>query len=243
VTPERRRAASAALTGRVAVVTGAGRGIGRATATALVQAGAAVVLLARTRPEVEAVAAASTAAGHRALALRCDVRDARSVRNAVAAAVRRLGGIDILINNAGAFRIAALADTDEALWNSIVDTNLKGTYLMTRAALPHLLRRRGHIVNVVSLAARVVFPGNAAYAAAKAGQLAFTNVIREEFRAQGLRVTAIVPGAVDTPLWDAVPGKWERARMLRPEAVAQAVVTACTLPRGAVAEEIVLTPG
>jgi NAD(P)-dependent dehydrogenase (short-subunit alcohol dehydrogenase family) len=242
----RRRAHAAgtggALAGRVALVTGAGRGIGRAVAAALGGAGAAVVLTARTRREIDAGARALTGDGRSALAVRCDVRNARSVRAAVDAAVRRFGRLDILVNNAGTFQIATLADTDEPLWDSILDTNLKGAYLMTRAALPHLVQSRGHIIDMVSMSARVVFPGNAAYAAAKCGLLGFTNVLRDELRPLGVRVTAVLPGAVDTSLWDPVPGRWNRRRMLRPETVARTVLEACTLPPGAVAEEIVLAP-
>jgi NAD(P)-dependent dehydrogenase (short-subunit alcohol dehydrogenase family) len=231
------------LAGRVAFVTGAGRGIGRAVATTLAEAGASVVLAARTRSEVTAAARDLSAGGAPALALPCDVRDARSVRAAVGTAVRRFGRLDILVNNAGTFQIATLADTDEELWDSILDTNLKGAYLVTRAALPHLVQARGHIIDMVSLAARVVFPGNAAYAAAKWGLLGFTNVLREELRPHGVRVTALLPAAVDTSIWDSVPGRWNRSRMLRPEAVAQAVLEVLALPDRTSVDEIVLTRG
>jgi NAD(P)-dependent dehydrogenase (short-subunit alcohol dehydrogenase family) len=237
-----RRAPQAPLAGRVAIVTGAGRGIGRACALALAAAGARVVLAARSEREIAAVQRRISAAGGAALAVGCDVRDAASVRALVATTVRRFGAIDILLNNAGAFQIASLAATDEELWDTILDTNLKGTYLVTRAALPHLLRRRGHVLNVVSTAGRVVFPGNAAYGASKWGLLGFTNVLREELRGRGVRVTALLPGAVDTPIWDRIAGRWNRARMLRPEVVARLVVEACSLPEDACLEELVVTP-
>jgi NAD(P)-dependent dehydrogenase (short-subunit alcohol dehydrogenase family) len=232
----------APLAGRVALVTGAGRGIGRAIAIALSGAGASLALAARTRDEIESVARTLEASGGAALAVACDVRDAGSVQATIESVVRRFGRIDILVNNAGAFQLATLAETDEALWDAILDTNLKGTYLVTRAALPHLVRSRGHVIDILSLSARKVFPGNAAYAAAKAGALAFTNVLREELRPAGVRVTAVLPAAVDTPLWDTVPGDWNRAGMMRPETVAAAVLGACALPGDATAEEIVLAP-
>lgn len=231
-----------ALNGRVALVTGAGRGIGRATALELAAAGASVVLTARTRREIETVAGVITRRGGNALALPCDVRDALQVRDTVAAAVQRFRRLDILLNNAGAFQIAVLEATDEKLWDTILDTNLKGAYLMTRAALPHLIRHRGHLLNVVSTAGRVSWPGNSAYSASKWGLLGFTNVLREELGPKGVRVTALIPGAVDTPIWDPIPGTWNRAAMLRPETVARAIVDVCSLPPEACTEEVVIVP-
>jgi NAD(P)-dependent dehydrogenase (short-subunit alcohol dehydrogenase family) len=237
-----RRPPSPPLHGRVALVTGAGRGIGRATAAALAEAGAAVVLAARTQREIEAVARRITARGGRTLAVACDVRRAAQVEALVAQAVGRFRRLDVLVNNAGLFRIAPLADTDEALWDAILDTNLKGAYLVTRAALPHLVARRGHVVNMISIAGRVALPGNVAYGASKAGLLGFTNVLREELRPLGVRVTALLPGATDTAAWDGVRGTWDRTRMLRPEVVARLVVEIVTRPGGAGTDEVVLSP-
>jgi NAD(P)-dependent dehydrogenase (short-subunit alcohol dehydrogenase family) len=237
-----RSAAKPDLHGRVALVTGAGRGIGRATALELAAAGASVVLTARTRREIDAAAGAITQRGGVALAIACDVRDAAQVHDTVSAAVRHFRRLDILVNNAGAFQIALIEATDEKLWDTILDTNLKGAYLMTRAAVPHLVRHRGHLLNVVSMAGRKSWPGNSAYSASKWGLLGFTNVLRTELGPRGVRVTALLPGAVDTPIWDPIPGTWNRARMLRPETVAQAIVDVCKLPPEACGEEVVIVP-
>lgn len=230
------------LAGRVALVTGASRGLGRALATAFANAGAAVVLAARDGASVVSAARALSGSGQRALGVACDVRDVAQVRSMVDTAVRECGGIDILVNNAGTFQVAAIADTDETTWDAILGTNLKGAYLVTRAALPHVVARRGHVLNMVSVAGRAAYRLNGAYCASKWGLLGFTNVLREELRSTGVRVTAVLPGATDTSIWDGVPGNWDRSRMMRPETVARCVVEACCLPPEASLDELVLAP-
>ena len=241
--PGRRQPALAGrLQGRVALITGGGRGIGRAVAESLARRGARIVLAARTRAEIERVARKLEAAGSATLAVPCDVRDAAQVQDLVRAAERRFHRIDILVNNAGAFQIRPFADTDEELWDTILDTNLKATYLVTRAALPLLLRRRGHIVNVSSVAGRIAFAGSSAYCASKWGVLGLSAVLREELRTSGVRVTAVLPGAVDTPIWSTVPGDWDRTGMLRPAQVAEAIAELCCQPASACADELMITP-
>jgi NAD(P)-dependent dehydrogenase (short-subunit alcohol dehydrogenase family) len=236
-------AAGRPLQGRVGLVTGAGRGLGRAIAAALAASGARVVLAARTRGEIESAADELTrSSGSEALAVPCDVRDAAQVRALVERAVAGFGGIDILVNNAGVFRLAPVAETDEAAWDAMLDTNLKGAFLVARAAVPHLVARRGHVINMVSLAGRNAYRDNGAYCASKWGLLGFTNVLREELRQEGVRVTALLPGAVDTPIWDAVAGTWDRSRMLRPETVARLVVEICTQPPEVSTDEVVIGP-
>jgi NAD(P)-dependent dehydrogenase (short-subunit alcohol dehydrogenase family) len=230
------------LTGQVVLVTGAGRGLGRALAGAFAESGAAVVLAARNAGAVAAAAADIGRAGRRAVGVPCDVRDAAQVRSLVDAAVRECGGIDILVNNAGTFQISAIADTEEAAWDAMLDTNLKGAYLVTRAALPHVVARRGHVINMVSVAGRAAYRFNGAYCASKWGLLGFTNVLREEMRTSGVRVTAVLPGATDTSIWDGVPGNWDRSKMMRPETVARCVVDFCSLPPEASPDELVLSP-
>ncbi len=246
MTARRTRAAGAPrrdpLRGKVVLITGAGRGIGRALANEFAAAGATLVLAARTGREIGTVARAIVRRAGHAIAVPCDVRDAAAVSELVRRALAEFGRIDILVNNAGAFQIASLADTDEALWDAIVDTNLKGTYLVTRAALGAVVRARGQVVNMVSVAGRMAFPGDAAYCASKWGVLGFTNVLREELRPLGVRVTAVLPGAVDTPLWDHVPGDWNRTQMLSPAAVARFVVAACSLPPECAVDECTINP-
>jgi 3-oxoacyl-[acyl-carrier protein] reductase len=232
----------APLRGKVVLITGAGRGIGRALANDFAAAGATLVLAARTGRGIGTAARTIVRRGGRALPVLCDVRDPAAVSELVRRALAEFKRIDILVNNAGAFQIAPLADTTEALWDAIVDTNLKGTYLVTRAALGAVVRARGQVVNMVSVAGRMAFPGDSAYCASKWGVLGFTNVLREELRPLGVRVTAVLPGAVDTPVWDHVPGDWNRTQMLAPAAVARFVVAACTLPPECAVDECTINP-
>jgi NAD(P)-dependent dehydrogenase (short-subunit alcohol dehydrogenase family) len=210
------------LEGRRAFLTGGSSGIGAATAAALRAAGARVA--APRRDE-------------------CDVRDERSVGDAVAAATRDLGGIDIVVPAAGLGRFAPTAEMSVADLDDVLDVNLRGTILVLREALPHLIRAQGHAFVIASIAALRPFPMSAAYCASKAGVRAAAQVIAEEYRHTGLRVTTLVLGAVDTPLWDRAGGtELPRERMLRPEDVARAVVRAAAEPAHLSVDEIVLMP-
>ena len=230
------------LAGRVALITGAGSGIGKAIAEALAQAGAGLTLSGRTPKKLEALEHQLSDQGTEVLSVPCDVRNALHVDNLVRTTVQHFGRLDILINNAGILAIAPIEQTDEALWDAILETNLKGTYMVTRSALRHLRESKGDIINISSTAGRQAFAGSSAYCASKWGLMGLTNVLREELRDTGMRVMTVVPGAVDTEIWDDIPGDWQRAEMLRPEAVAQAVVELLQQPRPASVDEIVLTP-
>jgi NADP-dependent 3-hydroxy acid dehydrogenase YdfG len=231
-----------ALAGQVAIVTGAGRGIGRAVARALAAEGAAVVLAARTRSELAAAAGEIRTAGGAAFAVPTDITQDRDVMVLVDEAVGRFERLDILVNAAGTASFGPVADAKADDWDAMLAVNLRATMVCCRAALPVMLRQgRGTIVNVASIAATRAIAGAAAYAATKAGVVAFSRVLAEEVR-PAIRVGVVLPGAVDTPLWDAVPGAPDRARMLRPDDVARAVMLMVTLPPGAALEELRLLP-
>jgi NADP-dependent 3-hydroxy acid dehydrogenase YdfG len=231
------------LADRVAIVTGAGRGIGRAVAEALARQGAAVVLAARTRAEIAAVAETIRNAGGRALAVPTDVTQDARVEALVDETVGELGRVDILVTAAGVAAFGPVASAKSADWDPMLAVNLRAVMLCCRAVLPPMLRQRsGTIVNVSSIAATRPIAGAAAYAATKAGVVAWSRVLAEELRAEGVRVGVISPGAVDTPLWDAVPGGPDRARMLTAETVARAVMLMVTLPPGATLEDLTLMP-
>ena len=232
-----------ALADRVAIVTGAGRGIGRAVAQALAREGAAVALAARTRGEVAAVAEAIRNAGGRALAVPTDVSQDAQVEALVDETVGQLGPVDILVNAAGVAAFGPVAGAKPEDWDAMLAVNLRAVMVCCRAVLPPMLRRRsGTIVNVASVAAGRAIAGAAAYAATKAGVVAWSHVLAEELRADGVRVGVISPGAVDTPLWDAVAGGPDRARMLTPDTVARVVLLMVTLPPGATLEDLTLLP-
>ena len=223
--------ASPALAGRVAVVTGASRGIGLATATALAAEGARVALLARG---AAALGEAARAMDGLALAVPCDVRDQGDIDIAVLRIVTELGTPDLLVNNAGLFEIAPIADTTVDAFARTVETNLVAPFTFLRALLPAMRARgRGHVVTIGSIADRATFPGNGAYAASKYGARALHEVLRAELRGSGVRATLVSPGPVDTPLWDPIDpdsreGFTRRAAMLAPAAVADAVLWAVT---------------
>lgn len=231
------------LRDQVALVTGAGRGIGRAVALAFAREGARVTLAARTRTQLDAVAAEVRESGGRALAVPADVTQESSVAELVARTLAEFGRIDILVTAAGAAAFGPVADSKLEEWELMMAVNLRGVYLTCRAALAPMIRqRRGTIINVVSVAAKQPIPGCAAYAASKHGVLGFARVLAEELRPHGVRVGALCPGAVNTPLWDSIPNPPDRTRMLTPEDVAEAAVLMASLPPRASLEDLTLLP-
>ena len=231
------------LTGQAAIVTGAGRGIGRAVAHALAGEGAAVVLAARTRAELAAVAAEIRNAGGRALAIPTDLTQDAAIDTLVDQAMAEFGRIDMLVTAAGTASFGPVAAAKAGDWDAMLAVNLRAVMLCCRAVLPVMLRqRRGTIVNIASIAATRAIAGAAAYSATKAGVVGFSRVLADEVRRDGVRVGVLLPGAVDTPLWDTIPSAPDRGRMLRPEDVARAVVLMATLPPGAALEELTLLP-
>jgi 2-deoxy-D-gluconate 3-dehydrogenase len=230
------------LVGQVAIVTGAGRGIGRAVACTLAAHGANVVLAARTRADLAAVAEEINTAGGQAFALPTDVREERDAAALVEETLGRFDRVDILVNAAGTASFGPVVDAKTDEWDAMLAVNLRGAMLTTRAAArPMIRRQRGTIIAVASIAARRAIAGCAAYAASKAGLVAFCRSLAEEVR-PAVRVGVLFPGAVDTPLWDAIGGGPDRAKMLRPEDVASAVLLMASLPPSASLDELTLMP-
>jgi NAD(P)-dependent dehydrogenase (short-subunit alcohol dehydrogenase family) len=231
------------LKGAVAIVTGASGGIGSATVERLAAAGARLALAARDVARLDRVAREAAAAGAETIAIAADVTRADQVSGLVRATLARFRRIDALVNASGVFATSPIADLDEAEFDRQIAANLKSVFLTCKAVIPHLSARgSGHIVNVLSIAARQVFPENAAYCASKWGALGFTRVLAEEMRPRGVRVTAVLPGATDTPIWDGIAWAPPRAGMMRPEDVARAIEGALAAPPTANVEEIVLLP-
>ena len=232
-----------ALGGQVAIVTGAGRGIGHAIAMALAHEGATVVLVARTRQELAATAAAVRESGGSALAIPADVANDAAVEGMVEQAYAELGRIDTLVTAAGTASFGPVIGTKPADWDTMLLVNLRAVMVCCRAVLPPMLRQRsGLILNVSSIATKRTLPGSAAYTATKAGLESFSRVLAEELRPHGVRVGVLVPGAVDTPIWDALGASPPREKMLKPEDVARAAVLMATLPPHASLEELTLLP-
>ncbi len=229
------------LQGQTALITGASRGIGRAIAGAFARQGARLVLASRSAQVKQA--ARELALETEVHAVRADVSRPADVRRLFSAVRRRFGGLDILVNNAGIAESRPVAETSDALWEETLGTNLAATFLCSRAALELMLpQKRGHIVNVLSVAAFTPFPENSAYCAAKAGALALTRVLREEVRSSGIRVTALLPGATDTAIWQRLWPEAPRDKMMSAADVAEAALAAVLAPESSVMEEIVLRP-
>ena len=226
------------LDGRLALVTGASRGIGAATARALADAGARLVLAARPSADLDAIAA-DIPGSH---PIPADLRDAATVERLVATA-EEIGPLDLLVHAAGCGVFAPVEQSRVADWDEMMAVNLRAAYLLCRAAVPGMRARgRGHVFAIVSIAGVRAFPGASAYCASKFGLLGFARVLAEEVRRDGVKVTAIVPGSVDTPFWDRAGGDLPREKMLRPEAVADAIVFAASAPPTVHHDEITVMP-
>jgi 3-oxoacyl-[acyl-carrier protein] reductase len=212
------------LTGASALVTGAGRGIGRAIAVALGGGGAAVTLVSRTRADLEETAREVRAAGGRVAIQAGDLRRRADCDAAVATAVSAHGGLQILVNNAGIGSHAPVAETGDDLWNDVFETNLGAAFRLTRTALPHLTKSGGHVFMISSLAGQNAIAGMAAYCASKAALDHFAACLMLEVRHQGVKVTTIAPGSVDTSFGRDPGNARGESWMLTPRDVAAAVV-------------------
>jgi meso-butanediol dehydrogenase/(S,S)-butanediol dehydrogenase/diacetyl reductase len=186
--------------GRTALVTGAASGIGRATAERLAAEGAQLALCDVQTDALEETGRLVRARGAEVLTRRCDVANADDLRATVAATVERFGALRVLCNVAGVLRFEHTHEVDLADWNRVLAINLTGTFLACQAALPHLLASHGTIVNVSSAAALFGYPWTAAYSASKGGVLALTHCLAIEYGKQGVRVNAVCPGGVLTPI-------------------------------------------
>lgn len=239
---------STTLQGKVVLVTGASSGIGEATALALSAEGARVAAGARRADRLESLA-------HKApgevLTLDLDVTDQESVRAAVERTVERFGALDVLVNNAGVMLSGPIAGADTTEWTRMVETNLLGSMYTVHAALPHLLERRGTVVQISSTSGRIVSAGGGVYAATKFGITAFSEALRQEVTTQGVRVVTVEPGFVATELVSHItdPGRREMARQLgasmrtlQPEDIANAVVYAISQPDHVAVNELLIRP-
>ncbi len=190
------------FTDKVVLVTGAGSGIGKASALRIAAEGGRVYCVDLNQDAVEATAAAIATAGGEATARACDVASERSVQETVQACVDRYGSLYGLVNMAGILRFDDSQDLQTSHWQKVIDVNLTGTMFLCRAALPHLVKSRGSIVNAASTAALAGLPCGLAYSATKGGVLAMTRSIAVEYAKRGVRANCICPGDINTGMTD-----------------------------------------
>jgi NADP-dependent 3-hydroxy acid dehydrogenase YdfG len=241
----------------VTLVTGASSGIGEATALELAEKGAKVALVARRRDKLEVLANKIEGAGGTALVIEADITDRKQAEAAVAKAVKELGQLDIVVNNAGVMLLGPMEGSKMEEWERMIHLNLLGLMYVTHASLPHLLKaaegKRGcaDLVNVSSVAGRIARTGSGVYNATKFGVGAFSESLRQEVTKRHLRVTLIEPGAVATELVSHVTDKRaiERAqqmygsiKILDAEDIADAIGYATTRPSHVSVNEILIRP-
>jgi short-subunit dehydrogenase len=236
---------SSTITNRTALITGASSGIGKATALAFAKAGINLVLVGRDRDKLTAVAQAAEAVGVTAKTYVVDLSKLDRVSAKIAEIAAANENLDILINNAGIAYTGSIADSPLADWQKVIDLNLTSVFQCVQGILPHMRQRKaGVIVNVSSIAGKQVFPNWGIYSVSKFGLMALTQAIAGEERANGIRVTVVCPGSVNTPLWDTdtVQADFDRSAMLTPEMVAEGILYAVLAPAGAVVEELTIMP-
>jgi 3-oxoacyl-[acyl-carrier protein] reductase len=239
------------LSGRVAIVTGSGRGIGRAIALKLAEAGASVVVN-DMEEAVEGVAGEIQAAGRQSLAVIGDVTSAADVARLAEAAIASYGRVDILVNNAGIARDQLLVRMSDEDWDRVLDVDLKGVFLCTRAVLRYMLKKRwGRIISIASIVGLVGNPGQANYAAAKAGVIGFTRSVAKEVASRKITVNAIAPGFIDTEMTQHLAQDQRRELMSRiplgrlgsPDDVAGAVAFLASEEAGYITGQVLAVDG
>lgn len=226
---------------RIAVITGAGQGLGRAVALRFAQDGITPVLVGRTTTKLETVQAEIEAAGGKALVYTADVSNSAQVEQFRAWFSAEFDHLDMLVNCAGESMIRPLAETDEATWDHVLNMNLKAPYLMSHALLPLIHQSaNGSIINIVSKVALQGYANVSAYSAAKTGLLGFTRSLAAELREAEIRVVAICPGPMDTPMrWNATPD-FERKVVISADLIAESISQLVNLPRGVTSGEILI---
>lgn len=228
---------------RISIISGASRGIGRAVATKLAKDGHFVILLARNREELEDLEFQIDEAGGKALSIPTDVADEQEVNAAIAQVMKDFRRIDTIINNAGLGIFKPSEELTIGEWSTVMETNVKGTFLLSKAAIPHLKAAgSGHIVGIASDVSKRTFANGSLYCASKYAQDAFLMSLRKEVRPFGVKVSVIYPGLVDTFFHGRPEGAEHQAAYLSPMDIAQAVSYVVNAPAHVVIDELMIHP-
>jgi NAD(P)-dependent dehydrogenase (short-subunit alcohol dehydrogenase family) len=232
-----------AFSGKTALVTGGTKGIGRAIVKDLLEAGFQVCAAARTPDDLDRVVGElSEIFGGGVLGVAADVRDPVACRSLVDQTVERFGGLDLLVNNAGVGKFAPVHEMSDEDWLLQIETNLNGVFFLSREAVPHLKRStEAWIINIGSLAGRNAFAGGAAYNASKFGLLGMSEAMMLDLRYEGIRVSLIMPGSVDTSFGGRPPGEKE-GWALTSKDVSRAVLDLLRYPGSALPSRVELRP-
>ncbi|MCX6166694.1 MAG: SDR family NAD(P)-dependent oxidoreductase [Sphingobacteriales bacterium] len=228
---------------KIAVVAGASRGIGRAIATQLAAAGAQVILLARNQSDLNEALAEITQEGGLAAAFGLDISDEQAVKSVFQQITQQYKRIDILVNNAGIGEFYPVSETSASFWDEVMNTNVKGTFLCSKEAVIQMQRQgSGHIVSIASDVAKRTFANGALYCSSKYAQDAFSSALRKEVRKDGIKVSVVYPGLVDTYFNNSQPGNPENATNLKPEDIAASVLHILAAPKHVVIDELMIHP-
>lgn len=222
------------LNNQVAIITGAGKGIGKAIAEALAKEGVHLGLIARTTSDLETLQSElKESYGIKVAVASADISEQAAAEQAVNTLVAELGGVDILINNAGIARFGKLVDMDPKDWERIIQVNLMGTYYMTRSVLPTMIaQNQGNIINIASTAGERGFATGSAYNASKFAVMGLTEAVMQEVRKNNIRVVALTPSTVNTELAvNAGLSIGDEDRMMQPEDVAELALATLKLPQ------------
>jgi NAD(P)-dependent dehydrogenase (short-subunit alcohol dehydrogenase family) len=193
------------IKGKVVIVTGGARGIGASIVEGFAEEGANVVISDIIFDDARGLAEKMTSNGINVLAVRSDVTKKSDTENLVSATLNKFGTIDILVNNAGILKVTSFVDLDEEEWDRVNDVNIKGTYLMSRAVVPHMIAaRQGKIINISSLAGKRGYSGLSHYSASKFAVIGFTQTLACELGGYNINVNAVAPGILRTQMWEAI---------------------------------------
>jgi len=227
------------LKNKIALITGAGRGIGKAIALKFAKAGAAVVINDINTENMKQVVEEIKQNGGKVIYKKADVSDSKEVKELVDFANQKLGTIDILVNNAAISKVVSFLDTTEEEWDRVIEVNLKGAFLCSKAVLPGMIKKReGKIINISSQSGRRGSPWHAAYSASKFGIIGLTQSLAVEFAPYNIKVNAICPGVVFTPLWEEMIDDYAQKLGIKKEKVKDYLISKIPLGRLGTTEDV-----